>query len=174
MTALEETLIRTLLNPRQMHASRSFASAVAESKTVCVAPSPQQDLGLARQFISAFQSLYPGKRVVLLRKAPQTAATDESIQEVAIGPVDQRLWTLWRSPQIHTLGKMRIDLFIDLDPHFNPLYAFLCRRLNPPLRLTFAKPKSEDYYNLEYTGRPQAFYAERLEGLVHFLAQFQS
>ena len=175
MTELEIKIMRRLFNARQMRASHSFGGAVADCRRVCIAPSPIQDLGLAHQFIAAYQTLYPEQDILLLRKeAGVRKASLGKVTEVGVGPQDQHLWGLWRSPQIQMLKQYRINLLIDLDIHFNPLYAFLCRRLDPAFRLCFAKPGSEDFYNLEYTGRPQAVYAERLQGLLQFLANLKA
>jgi len=163
---IEDTLLKKILIPRPRPIN--FRAHFKKTSRILITVSPTGKPAEAKAFEAAFQKRFKGKKTQLLVTGAQAPTKGPMIN---IGPAHQSLWTLWRHPQINTLRKQHFDLLIDIDPA-NRGYQFLCGRLNIPMRIALTKPQIDPYYNLEYSGRAQAPYAQRLEGLLDFLQQF--
>ncbi|MCK5147126.1 hypothetical protein KAR48_10250 [bacterium] len=166
----EEKLLCTLINNRDSQKAIAFKKAFETARKVLIAPAPEENIKLTKNFIDQLAVNIPNLHITLLRKETQKANNKKpKIQEIGIGSMNQGLWKLLRNPHINMLRAEIFDTIIDLDPNFNFTYAFLCRRLAPLLRICFTKEKSEQYYNLQYTVKSINNYESQLSGMLRFL-----
>jgi hypothetical protein len=118
--------------------------------------------------------LFSGKRVLLIQCRPEPDSENTNRKRLGHRRImrydlkNENYWTLLRSSFIQEIKKSNFDIFLDLDPAFKMTNVFICRSLNPPLRIGLTKPNSEPFFNLLF-GRENASYEEKLEGLNDFL-----
>lgn len=169
---IQDTILNKLLLPRPR--AISFHDQFQSAVKVLIAVSASGKSSDAKAFDTAFRERFKDKQTQLVITTPLSLQPSGKTPRpfLPIGLASQNLLDLWRNPEIKRLMGQHFDLLIDIDPNANAAYQFLCRRLNIPMRIALAKPHSDAFYNLEYTGRQQAPYMERLEGLLNFLEQF--
>ncbi|MBN1893579.1 hypothetical protein JW906_03745 [bacterium] len=80
---------------------------------------------------------------------------------------------IMKSGRIRSLCRQKYDCLIDLNPRINLAAFYLCRRLDAPLRIGFAKPGSNAFYNLVYAAHAGDVFETQVDGLWKFLKKFQ-
>lgn len=169
-------MIRLLLRPHQRNKTVDFKNALREATRILIfCPTEQTTVSCADQ-IENLTRLFSGYEIVLLHTeaagySPETYRIQNLFDSlVTVSNIPKgNLWKTGRSKEIQQIIDKPFDIYMDLDPDFNLLSLYLCRRLQPAVRIGLTKPHSIHFYNLLYNGKGGTPYKERLEGLYKFL-----
>ena len=148
---IELILIRICIHPFLKGNAVEFKETLRDAKHLLLIWPHGENLKSNRSRIEAFTTLFP--------KATCTV--------IQYNEKNRNLWRILRSEHIKKYCENHFDVILDLDPHFNPLSAYLCRVLYPSIRIGLTKPFSHWSFNFQYDGRINSTYSHRLDGLFH-------
>jgi hypothetical protein len=177
---LQETvfqgLIRFFFHPFPRNRSIDFKTQLKKTNRVLISCPPGKEHVSFSKAITDIVSLFPKEGLVVLTPDREGIKTHPSpnnaIHSMYIS--EKNPWNIIRSPALKQLAQHRFDVLLDMDPEFSLLNIYLCRLLRPPVRICFPKPYSEHYYNLQYNGKPNTPYPQKIEGLFQFLQSLLS
>ena len=173
---IEQGIIRFFFHPFSKDKPIDFKTSLKEASQILIACSPGPQMDEYNVIIDEFIQLFPDKNVTLLLLHSKTKSTENSGRQKLLGNVihvtdiqKMRLWHFRRSQSLKQLKGKRFEVLIDLDPEFNLLNIYLCRVVQPTIRIAFTKPYSDRFYNVQYNGKPDTPFDKNIEGLLNFL-----
>jgi hypothetical protein len=167
-----EKWIRFFIHPLKEGKPLSFKTQLSKSKSAVLACPPGDSVKTHREMILHMLALFNNRGVIVCDDTGGTAKSMGYPSTVRLLTVPKMSrWQLLRSGIFKELDG-RFDAFIDLDPQYNLRHILLGRVSAAPLRIGFAKERSDIYYNLQYSGQPGEAYEQRLAGMHRFLRQF--
>jgi len=171
---------RHILNPLLGMYPIDFKTHLRESTRILICSPSLEIVKYQNISLSEFGNIFPRKGLtVFYPDSDGLINNDRKLEEVLDQQIPIRnksilnFWNTLRSPTLKELKILKIDILLDLDPEFNLLNIYLSQILHPPLRISFVKNKSNFFYNLQYKGKPDASYAESIQGLLEFLKSFR-
>jgi hypothetical protein len=169
-----EQWIRFFIHPLKADAPLSFRTQLTKSKSTILACPPGDSMRKHRELILQILALFNNHGVIVCDDTGESVKALGYPSSVRLLPVPKMSrWQLLRSGIFKEIDG-RFDTIIDLDPNYSLRHILLTRICSAPLRIGFAKERSDAYYNLQYNGRPAEAYEKRLEGMHRFLKQFFS
>lgn len=177
---LQETIfqgpIRFFMHPFSRNRPIDFKTHLKKTNRVLISCPPGKEHVSCSKAIAHITSLFPGEGLVVLYPDHEEIKTHPSPNNAIhfMNISEKYLWNIIRSRALKQLAQHRFDVLLDMDPEFSLLNIYLCRLLRPPVRICFPKPYSEHYYNLQYNGKPNTPYPQKLEGLFQFLQSLLS
>ena len=162
-------LIRFFVHPVFRNRPLDFKTSLKKANKILIC-SPG---GKAYSCIPKFIELFPKKETIILHQGSSTSNTDK-YPVIFFDPTKQKFWDIIEPKLLKQLTRHNFDVFLDLDPEFNLFTLYLCRFLNPPVRIGFSKLHTNWSYNLEYCTKKDIPYENKIEGLLRFLESFLS
>lgn len=169
--------ITTFVNPFLREKPIEFHEQLNNASKILIIL-PDADLVSANsKSVSQFLQLFSKHAVTLLLPGISSDIPEHGSLELLLDhPVKlseiskPTLWRVMRSNVIKELKSVSFDALIDLDPAFRIFNIYCCRLLHPSVRITFAKPMSKRFYNLEFEGVQENDYGEKVEKLSDFIS----
>lgn len=168
-------LVRVFVHPLHPSQPVDYKNSLKKAKRVLIAL-PTDMESIPKDTIANFIHLFPRKGLVILNpdhptRRPEQAEIPPFLNCPVLSPKISRKNPLGliNSKSVKQLCTNSFDVFLDLDPDFSLLNVYLCRALLSPLRISFSKPYSHQFYNLEYKGKFAASYTKNLENLFQLL-----
>lgn len=177
---LQETifqgLIRFFLHPFSRNRPIDFKTHLKRTNRILISCPTGKKYVSCSKAIADITSLFPKEGLVVLYSDQKGIKTRPSPNNTinSLNISEKNPWNIIRSPALKQLAQNRFDVLLDMNPEFSLLNIYLCRLLRPPVRICFPKPYSEHYYNLQYNGKPNTPYPQKLEGLFQFLKSLLS
>lgn len=164
--------IRFFINPFLQKTSIDYRYLVNDSSRIilsCPAEEKEKNFGIP---IEKFSELFQNKSVTILYPENTIESCKMVSNNVTNYPkkIKYNVLNLIHSDTIAQLCKKNFEIFIDLDPNISLLNIFLCRQLNPAVRVSFEKPSSHHFYNIRYNINPKKSYSENRSNLYYFLS----
>jgi hypothetical protein len=176
---LEQLLIRLFIRPFSNNDTVDFKETLRNAKHVLIVWPCGEELRSNQVVIESFSRLFPHASCITVhRDCGTNNRTTEDVGKfikpsmISFANKNVHLWSIIRSEHFKELRERHFDVLIDVDPVFNLLSAYLCRVLNPRIRIGFSKPYSLKFYNLLYNGMLSSEYSKRLHGLHRFIKSF--
>jgi hypothetical protein len=167
-----EKWIRFFIHPLKADGPLSFQTQLNKSKSAVLACPPGNSVRTHRETVLQILSLFNNRGVIVCDDAGESIKTlgfPSSVRMLTVPKMSR--WQMLRSGIFKELNG-RYDTCIDLDPDYSLRHILLARVCSSPLRIGFAKERSDAYYNLQYSGQPGETYEKRLAGMHRFLKQF--
>ena len=172
---IDQGLIRFFIHPFFQNKPIDFRTFLRSATRVLISCPAGGEMGSCGGVVGKYTTLFPRKDVRFLCpdvNHPSSKKSDRNtgiMNSVSLPDIHKMsLWNFRRSKSLEQLHEQRFDVLIDLDPDFNLLNVYLCRFIQPPVRVGFSKPFGHHYYNIQYNGSDES-YAANLEGLFNFL-----
>ena len=183
---VEQGIIRFFVYPFHRNEPVDFKTCLKKATHVLISCPAGKGAPSYSTTIKKLTKLFSKKKLILLYPDVEKYSPEKfKIQHVLKYPVcfndtsspaiffpdisKQNLWNLLRSNSMKQFKKQRFDVLLDLDPKFSLINIYLCRLLHPSIRVSFSKPYSKYFYNIQYNGNPDTQYPDRLQGLYRFL-----
>jgi len=177
---IDQGLIRFFIHPFFQNKPIDFRTFLKSATRVLISCPAGEEMDSGGAMFGEYTKLFPRKDVRFLCPDVNHSSSKKSdlntwiMNSVALPDIPKMsLWSFRRSKSLAQFHEQRFDVLIDLDPDFNLLNVYLCRFIQPPVRVGFSKPFGHRYYNIQYNGSDTS-YAANLEGLFNFLLSLVS
>jgi len=167
---LAERLVFFLVHPLTREKPVEFNKQLLRSQRVLISLPGVLDASARKSVAEAFADLFPEKKITLIEETSGNDAGSSSILPVVIRREERTFRQLWKSPAVGRIKDEGTDVFIDLYSDFSLLGIYICRLLHPAVRITFPKPFSRRYYNLEYCSKQKDDMEKKIRNLINFLS----
>ena len=173
MTMLENivmVIIRFFVHPFPDNKPVDFKTYIRSVKhilIICPYGEKEKSFGVS---IDQFVNLFPNTKHTIIYPEKFYSDTIKNINVATSSPVHTKYspWKLFNSA-IKSLTLADIDLLLDLDPHFSLLSIYLCRLIQPEVRICLSKKESQHFYNLQFKGKGYSPYPEKRFNLFQLL-----
>ncbi len=153
MQKLNNILLKMFISPFSKDTPVDYKQTLKKARSILIGAAPGQGSSFNGLFCEEIAKIFPDKAIYMLYTEIPGTELSALPGHIALSfPVaNPNLFQIVKSPVIKKLHAKRIDVFIDLDPEFNLLHAYICKKLNPSLRVSFKKKYSNIYSNLQFT-----------------------
>lgn len=169
---IQEKWIRYFIPPFRGSESVDFKYALRTAKEILVLLSSFEGEKEPR-VLKSLTSLFPNAHFTFLSfdsNVPRSKSLSSA--SFVLLPPYSTIWQLQNSKILAQILQKKIDLFFDLDPHFNLLGIYLARRLYPKVSITLVKPYSDLYYSVQYHGDWKMSFPKQCLTFFRFLRTF--
>jgi hypothetical protein len=170
---LQQRLITILVRPFSRDNAVEYKSGLRKASRILLLL-PPAGLSSPEKTLGSLRNIFPHAQLTLLNAGNEIPAAKKQpdVPQTYLDLRKQTYWALSRSPALDALVRRRFDVFLDLDPAYSLLAVYLCQSMRAPIRIGFAKPQSEKFYNFQFHGKSGATEAQQTAGLLQFLKSF--
>ncbi len=167
-------LTRFLFLPKKTK-PMSFSSSFSNAKTALVIiPENSEQRSVVAQMLILLQNKFRGDKLTLVvHEGYQNFSNTLNRSNVTTLKSEQlNYFFLPKKSGISDLLNQKFDLLLDLNFSLVPSAAYLCRRINSPLKVGFTQEYADVYYNFQFNAAPNRNAKSRYEQLFRTLSMF--
>lgn len=95
-----------------------------------------------------------------------------SLKTITYSKTDLNSWFLPRHRLVHKIRKTNFDVALDLNIDFSLPSAFLCKKSNAPIRISFEKKNGDRFYNFQIRTKEENDSLNKYKSLLKCLDMF--
>ena len=156
---------------QQVNFSKIFSKAVS---ALVIIPERADERKTALSFLSQMQTKFNGNRLtVVINDSVKDVPTTVARSKVIIVEKEHRnFFFLPNHHEIKDLLTRKFDCIVDLNMQLEPVAAYLCKGIDAPLKVGFAKEHGDVFYNFQVNISQQRNAALRYEQMFKMLSMF--
>lgn len=153
----------------------SFSNSFTNAKTALVIiPESAEARSVVAQMIILLQNKFQGNKLTLVVNEGHRnfSNTINRSSVTTIKNENLNYFFLPKKGEIAALLNQRFDLLLDLNFSLVPSAAYLCRKINAPIKVGFTQEHADAYYNFQFNAAPNRNAKMRYEQLFRTLSMF--
>ncbi len=156
---------------KQINFSKIFTKA---SSALVIIPENPEERKTALSFLSQMQMKFNGNRLtIIISDSVKDVPTTVARSKVIVVEKDHRnFFFLPNHREVKELLSRKFDCIVDLNTTLEPVAAYLCKGVDAPLKVGFAKEHGDVFYNFQINITQPRNVALRYEQMFKTLSMF--
>ena len=160
-------------NPFHKKSSLSFQKNISQARRILIITPFGNTQKFDQTLINPIIKLFPDRICTFLSiHELDIESIDTAYKWMIIDRENHSLLRFSRSAIYEQLNQSRTDLLIDLDPEFNMISAYLCKKLKTNLRISLEKEGSERLSNFQFNISRNTPYQDQVNHVISVLKTF--